>query len=55
MDRIAAVEKAIEITDRAISEISAGMPVARGFLLSVRKYLEDGQKLAFAEAFHLAA
>lgn len=55
MDRIAAVEKAIEIIDRAISEVSAGMPAARDFLLSVRKYLEDEQKRAFAETFNLAA
>ena len=55
MERINALEKAIEVIDKAISTTSPGLPAARDFLLAVRKYLEDEQKLAFAEAFDLAA
>ena len=55
MERINALEKAIEVIDRAISETSAGLPAARDFLLTAREYLEEEQKLAFAETFSLAA
>jgi hypothetical protein len=55
MQRIKAVEEAIEIVDKAISEMSPAMPAARAFLLEVRQYLEDEQKAAFAEVFEVAA
>ena len=55
MERIKALEDAIEIVDKAISEISPGLPAARDFLLAVRKYLEDQQRLAFSETLGLAA
>ena len=55
MERIQALEQAIAIIDRVVSATSASLPAARDFLLSVRNYLEKEQKLAFSEAFDLAA